>query len=276
MSGSTDNAILDVPTLPNDKIVGVYSGTFNAATDTTRITYTLASAPYYAWWYKIPHSFGQPVFTDLMTSTDGTTYSLSNSIAFSDFNFLYIYAGQSASSGGNPTGTIYYKLVASWINIYDLADGSSFQGVNLASYINTGTIYGNSPSVTPVLPNQITAFDSRLVYRKVINSQLAAVYNGADAAQTSVPTTAKLPIVKGYMECFQNQVWPCHSGGTGDTFLLDDSMETGYYIIQEPTAIFPKVTVDIRSDGSANGWSVKAHTLNGTQGNVRFWWKVLA
>lgn len=186
---------------PIDKIVGIYSGSFNAATDTTAITYTFIGSPYQVWWYKIPHTFTRPVFCDLLTSTDDTTYTNNTSIAFSDSSYLYIYAGQ----GIAPSGTIYYKLVASWIDNYD----------------NT------NPAITPVIPGNTAFFDSRQNYQKIYLQNVVSLANGASTSITHA--LGYQPNAKVYMECFSGQVWPCHTGGTNDAFLFADSENTGYF-----------------------------------------------
>jgi len=186
---------------PIDKIVGIYSGSFNAATDTTAITYTFIGSSYKVWWYKIPHVFTRPVFCDLITSTDGDIYTNNASIAFSDSSFIYIYAGQ----GIAPSGTIYYKLTATWIDYYD----------------------NSNPAITPIIPGNTAFFDSRQNYQKIYLQDVVSLAN--NTVSTIGHDLGYKPNAKVYMECFAGQVWPCHTGGTNDIFLFADSENTGYF-----------------------------------------------
>lgn len=187
-----------------DKIVGIYQGSFNAATQTTPIVYTFISSPYTVWYYEIPHQFGQPIFCEVLTSTDNITFTNTASIAFSDSSTIYIYAGQ----GIAPTGIIYYKLVASWITGYSIL----------------------TPSITPVIQGT-----SSLYYSSIANSQkifLDDVVPLVNNTTTNIPhNLGYYPNCKVFMECFTGQVWPCHTGGSSDVFFFADNENTGYFNI---------------------------------------------
>lgn len=198
------NTNIALPNYDIDKIVGIYEGTFDAGSQTTKLTYTFASSPYNVWVYEIPHPFGRPVFCELLTSTDGNLYYNNLSIAWSDSTTLYIYAGQ----GSAPSGTVYYRLIASWITGYN----------NL------------TPAITPVIQGT-----SGLYYSSVANQQ--KIYQQNVVSLTNNTTTSVnhnlgyYPNCKVFMECFSGQVWPCHTGGTNDTFLFADAENTGYFSI---------------------------------------------
>lgn len=210
---------------PIDKIVGVYDGSFNAATDTTFTTYTFVGSPYKVWYYKIAHSFTRPVFCDLLTSTDGIVYTNNVSIAFADSSFLYIYAGQ----GIVPSGVVHYKLTASWIDNYD----------------------GTNPSIIPVIPGSTAFFDSRANYQKIY---MQGVTSLASNASTSVTHgLGYTPNAKVYIECFPGQIWPCHTGGTNDTFLFADNENTGYFSMTT-SILFINCDLNVSSFGASRFW----------------------
>lgn len=213
-------------TYDTDKIVGIYAGSFDAATQTTSISYTFNGLPYSVWYYEIAHIFTQPVFCDVLTSTDGVTYTNNASIAFSDSTKLYIYAGQ----GSAPSGTIYYKLVATWINGYSAL----------------------TPAVTPVIQGV-----SGLYYKSTANTpkiyleNVVSIVNNATSSVTH--NLGYQPQAKVYMECFSGQVWPCHTGGSNDTFLFADSENTGYFYTSS-TALTMFCDQNASSFGASRFW----------------------
>lgn len=227
------NATIALPAYDIDKIVGIYQGNFNANTQTTQVTYTFGGSPAYVWYYEIAHPFGRPVLCELLTSTTGTTYTNNASIAFSDSTKLYIYAGISFVINTPPTGTIYYRLIASWITGYN----------NL------------TPAITPVIQGT-----SGLYYSSVANQQKIFKQNVVTLAQNaSTAITHGLgyyPNCKVFMECFSGQVWPCHTGGTNDTFLFADSENTGYFNVTT-------TQLNVFCDANASSF-----------GSSRFWYRI--
>jgi hypothetical protein len=188
---------------PLDKIVGIYEGSFNAGTQTTITTYTLFGLPYKVWYYQIPHSFTRPVFCDVSTSTDGTSYDNSR-IAISDSSKIYIYAGQ----GSAPSGTIYYRLTATWIDNYDNTNPS----ISLVNQ-GAGALY----------------FNSTANYQKIKTQDVVSLANNTN---TSVAhNLGYYPNCKVFMESVSGQVWPCHTGGAQDIFSVADSENSGYFSI---------------------------------------------
>ena len=218
------NANIALPAYDIDKIVGIYEGSFNAATQTTQVTYTLSGFANYVWYYEIAHSFGRPVFCELLTSTDNKTWTNNASIAFSDSTKLYIYAGVSAVINTPPAGTIYYRLIASWITGYN----------NL------------TPAITPVIQGS-----SGLYYNSVANQQKIFKTQLFNISQGNTGGVAHnlgyYPNVKLFMECFSGQVWPCHTGLSNDIFKVDDTMNTGYYNVT--TSV-----VNVFLDANINSW----------------------
>jgi hypothetical protein len=227
------NATIALPAYDIDKIVGIYEGSFDIVADTTLVTYSLSGFPYYVWYYEIDHSFSRPVFCELLTSTDGSTYVNNKSIAFSDSGKLYIYADANYTNSHSTSGTVYYKLIASWITGYDSL----------------------TPAITPVIQGT-----SGLYYSSVANQQKIYEQDVVTLANnTNTPVAHNLgyyPNAKVFMECFSGQVWPCHTGGTNDLFLVDDSMNTGYFKIGSSN-------ITIYCDQNASSF-----------GSSRFWYRV--
>lgn len=179
-----------------DKIVGIYQGTFTAGADTTTIAGFLFQ-------YTIPHKFTRPVFTELLWSTDGISYNDGGgsgntssghaAIAYSDANNLYVTTTVSS-------GTIYYKLVASWIDSYD----------------------STNPSITPVLnTTKNIYFDTRANYQKLYLSGMTTALGPGFVSATTVIThgLGYKPAAKVYFESVTGQVWPQIDGGTNDIWL---------------------------------------------------------
>lgn len=193
-----------------DKIVDVWEGNYNRATQVTVRSYTYLGAPYNVYFYRIPHGFNRPVFCDLLWSTDGVTYvdggsastSFSGvSIAFSDSTYIYIYDSQGAAAAG----TARYKVIAFWIDNYDTTN----------------------PAVNSFLsPNGQTNFDSRLNYQK-ISQQAASNFtftSGVLSEPTNVVghTLGYRPNFRVFFEAFPGEVWPMQYGGTTNPFNFAD------------------------------------------------------
>ncbi len=178
---------------PIDKIVGIYRGSYNSATQTT----TLGG---YLYQYTIPHKFTRPVFCELLWSTDGVTYadggsgtlSGTSGIAYSDANNIYVTTGLAS-------GTIYYKVIASWIDNYDTT----------------------KPAITPILDTtQNFYFDSRNNYEKIYKQGSLAL-TGTSGTLSVIHELGYAPNAKVFFESFTGQVWPSISGGAEDFFLYD-------------------------------------------------------
>lgn len=173
-----------------DKIVGIFTGHYASGTDTT----TLGGFIYR---YAIPHSFTRPVFCELLWSTDGINYKdggSSSGLATSDSSNVYVMTTL-------PAGTIYYKVVCTWIDNYD----------------------ATNPSITPVLntTNQVY-FDSRYNYQKTYLSGVLTVNGSTIDATTSVNhNLGYAPNAKVFIEGLPGEVWPAGLYGTANGFAYD-------------------------------------------------------
>jgi hypothetical protein len=170
-----------------DKIVGIYTGRYTSGTDTT----TLGGFIYR---YAIPHSFTRPVFCELLWSTDGVNYldgGSSSGIATSDLSNIYVLTTQ-------PTGTIYYKIICTWIDNYD----------------NT------NPSITPVLnTTNDVYFDSRYNYQKIYVTNVTTVSGGVvDATKNIAHPLGYAPNSKVFIESLPGEVWPAGQYGSSNGF----------------------------------------------------------
>lgn len=201
-----------------DKIVGIYRGSYTSGTDTTTIGG-------YIYQYAIPHTFTRPVFCELLWSTDGITYvdgGASGGIAYSDSSNIYV-------STLNATGTIYYKVIASWIDNYD----------------NT------NPLITPVLNTTTKAyFDSRQNYQKTRFADVITV-NPPPISEDIVTGISHnfgyTPNAKIFFESITGQVWPQIYGGTNNAWLYDFTNQSECYAIITTTQL--KIDVLIPTTG---------------------------
>lgn len=183
-----------------DKIVGVYTGSYNSATDTTVLGGFVYS-------YAIPHSFTRPVFCELLWSTDGVNFKDgggSGGIAISDSSNVYVMTTL-------PTGTIHYKVICSWIDDYD----------------------ATNPLITPVLNTTSNEyFDSRFNYQKTYLNDMYTV--SASPLGTTTPISHNLgyaPNAKVFIEALPGQVWPTGLLGKGDPFFYDFSQYEAKVVI---------------------------------------------
>lgn len=171
-----------------DKIVGVYTGSFAPATQATVIGG-------YLYQYAISHLFTRPVFCELLWSTDGVTYidgGNGGGISYSDSSNIYVTTGES-------TGTVYYKVIASWIDDYDTTN----------------------PLITPVLNTTSNFyFDSRNNYEKIYH-QGTQTLTGTSGTLTYIHGLSFTPNAKVFFESISGQVWPAIAGGAGNFFLYD-------------------------------------------------------
>jgi hypothetical protein len=191
-----------------DKIIGVWEGTYNKATETTTRTDGIIGSIKV---FSIPHTFTRPMFTSLLWSEDGTTWvdgggALSggnSSIAFSNSSNNFI-------ATNSTSGTQYYKLIGYWIDDYDTSNPS------VESYVSA---------------NKDTKFDSRLNYQKIALSDSttysAGTFGSVQTVQIPHPL-GYMPNAKVFFEPISGEVWPLISGGVNNPFLYDASQDEGY------------------------------------------------
>ena len=188
-----------------DKIVGLWEGSFNKATQTTARTSAFLSTLYV---HAIPHNFGRPAFPSLLWSNNGGTNWYDGGslvggeavIAFSSSNNMYI---ASTSNSGN----IVYRLVADWINEYDYSD----------------------PLVDEFIPqSKHTNFDSRANYQKVSTLGTETYPPGQFSSQITIPIyhgLGYIPNAKVFFESVENELWPIHAGGASNPFLYSSTQD---------------------------------------------------
>lgn len=200
-----------------DKIVGVYRDSYQPGVGTTLIGGFLYQ-------HAIPHSFTRPVFAELLWSTDGVNYfdggagssGAQSAIAYSDSSNMYILTPSN-------TGTLYYKIIATWIDDYD----------------------GTNPAIEPVLNTTATAyFDSRLNIPKVITSSTTTI--SGTGTQDIVHGLGYAPNFKGFFESISGQVWPLISGGNSDAWLYDFSNQ------MECAALIDSTKIQLQHTGPAS------------------------
>lgn len=181
-----------------DKVCGIYESSYNAASYNT----VLGG---YLYQTNLAHNFSRPVFCDALFSTDGTNWFPSgqgngtdNVLAYSDSSNIYFITNAD-------TGTIYYKLVCTWINNYDTTNP-------LITFVNNAT------------NTNITAFDSRQNYQKIAFSKIVNLANPGLGNIGTCPITHNLgyaPNYKLFFNSLAGQVWPSIAGGTGDFWLYE-------------------------------------------------------
>jgi hypothetical protein len=185
---------------PSDKIVGVWEGSFNRATDVTTVTGDFGSI----YVYRIAHGLTRPVATDLLWKatagwTDGgcTDNFGDISISYSDSTYIYVVSSAFAPA----VGTMTYKVIGSWIPDYDNTNPL------VSSYVSS---------------NKTKVFDTSINYQKVY-LQNALSYT-SPSTQSVTHSLGYRPNFRVFYEAFNGQVWPCYSGGTANPFLYDSSM----------------------------------------------------
>jgi hypothetical protein len=192
---------------PVDKIVAVYEGSYNKATQTTTRSEPFIGTIYT---YAIPHGFTRPVFTNLIWSQDGTnwldggaTLSGNSSIAFSDSTNVYIATTSNS-------GTQHYKIILYWIDNYDTTDP-------LVEPFTTGE---NKP-----------VFDSRVNFQKVVEEGETSYSPGTFGSATTVTvphTLGYTPNAKAFFEPISGEVWPLNAGGQSNPFLYSATQDEGF------------------------------------------------
>lgn len=191
-----------------DKIVGVWEGSYNKSSDTSSRGGGFMATIYV---YSIPHGFTRPVFTHLLWSEDQTTWvdgggSLSggsSAIAFSDSTNIHIATTSNS-------GTLYYKLIAYWIDDYD----------------------STNPSVPEFSPaaSKLT-FDSRANYQKIAAQGVTQYSPGTFSSPQTITVNHSLgyiPNAKAFFEPISGEVWPMNAGGQSNVFLYSASQDEAY------------------------------------------------
>lgn len=184
-------SLVDIPniafasSLATDKIVGVYSGSFN--TDTA----PQFGSPGYIAYTSFPHTFTRPVFTKLQTSTDQTNWKDENTSTV--FAISYSTSSQIFVLHMPGNGVIYYRVIAFWIDDYD----------------------GTNPSVPPTVGSKSNIyFDSRLNYQKVAQSGVLTIPAGTlNQTDTIIHSLGYEPNVRVFAEAYPGEVWPATYGG---------------------------------------------------------------
>jgi len=186
-----------------DKICSILSNTFTAA------AYNIGG---FAYQYTIPHNLTRPAFCDALFSANGTTFVPNGQ---NDTSFAYECYSDSSNfyllTTAN-SGTIYYKLVSTWIDNFD----------------------ATNPLITPVfnatLPsvNNTVNFDSRKNYQKVFKQNMVTLSNpgvGNTGTFTFNHNLGYNPNYKIFFESQAGQVWPLFGNGNS-TWLYNG---TQYY-----------------------------------------------
>lgn len=197
---SDANDIAFFSTYDVDKIVGVWEGSFNRATDV--ITRTGDFGNIYL--YRIAHGFTRPVFVDYIWQIGGVwadSGSLDDlgdtSIAFSDSTYIYIVSSVFAPAAG----TMNYKVIASWITDYDTTN----------------------PSVTPYQsPLKQVNFDSRDNYQKIYRQNVLSY--AVAGTQSVIHGIGRKVNFRVFYEAITNEVWPAFAGGASNPFLYSSTM----------------------------------------------------
>lgn len=182
---------------PIDKVVRVFTGSYGTSDLISRTGFSTA------YFHRIPHNVGRPMFCEVMTSDDDSTYDVGiDKIAFSDSDYVYIFDGYNAS-----ISTVYYRVYCSWIDDYD----------------------DTNPSIETITYNsEPVQFDSRLNYQKIYD------YNSLDfdpgtlgSKQTRIVyhNLNYTPNVKVYCEALPGEVWPMMIGKTNNPFLYDAAQD---------------------------------------------------
>lgn len=221
-----------------DKIVRVYTGTYDPSTDCISRTYDYFGTPAYMWLYRIPHGLTRPVFCELLHSINGgTTFyegGLNSKLAFSDSTYVYILHSVIYGSSATPSSqTVTYKVYCSWIDDYD----------NTNPLVETET-YNSEPVL----------FDSRKNYQKILSQDEIEFTAGTFGTRETITVNHNLgytPNVKVYFEAFDNEVWPLNAGGNTNPFLADGSQNECELFIKENTV---EVTAVKNSNTAIRAW----------------------
>lgn len=214
-------------TFGTDKLVRVFTGSYNGATQTT-----LRGGSVYV--YTIPHGLTRPVFCELLHSDNGGSTFADGGLpasggvarlAFSDSTNIYIFHDYVAS------GIVTYKVYCSWIDDYD----------------------GTNPLVTTQSYTDVqTQFDSRLNYQKIASTPVLSFSGVGSSTQSVTHPLGYAPNAKVYFEAFAGEVWPLNAGGASNTFLYDFVNQDECSL--EITSSLLSVTMDKQSAGTRRAW----------------------
>jgi hypothetical protein len=191
-----------------DKIVDVFEGSYNKATQTTTRTSGFLSTIYV---HSFSHSFTRPVFTSILWSEDQITWvdgggslpSNNSAISFSDSSNIHIATTSNV-------GIMYYKVIAYWIDGYDSSDPLV-------------------PAFTPSVSKFVS--DSRENCQKIAAEDDTTYSPGAFGATETVPVNHNLgyiPNAKAFFEPISGEVWPMNAGGLSNVFLYDFNQDEAY------------------------------------------------
>lgn len=187
-TNASDGKVAYASEYATDKIVGIFPGSYNIATQTTIIGGFLYR-------YSIPHTFGRPVFAELVASYNGGNNEDGGAgfaNVYSDSSNIYIITSAS-------TGTVAYQVIATWIDNYDTSN----------------------PVITPsisVTNNKF--FDSRNNYQKVYLQNVISAPGTSGTASVN-HNLGYTPNCKVFIEALPGQVWPMIAGGLADPWLYD-------------------------------------------------------
>lgn len=214
---------------PVDKIVRIFSGSYNRATDVTGRTFTLSGFPTTTYFYRIAHGLGRPVACEMIDSEDGGTSYYDGGIrriAVSDSTYIYIFDSIAAPGAG----TVNYKVWCNWIDDYDSTNPS----IEAISYTTVPTQY-----------------DSRENYQKVYDQNVLTFSPGTFASDETQIVTHDLgtnPNAKVWYEAFSGEVWPLNAAGF---FQVSDTQEEAELFI---TSVNIRITMYRRSNQNRRAW----------------------
>jgi hypothetical protein len=214
-----------------DKLVRVFEGTFNAATDPITINYTFLGFPNPIQVFRFAHGLPRPVACDLLWSLDGSIYYdggtggnvVNTSIAFSDSTYIYIPTPVAA-------GTVYYKVICSWIDNFDTS---------------------NPPIESIMYRDKPFSLDSRVNYQKIFDADVLTA--SASGQQTVIHSLGYAPNAKVFIEALPGQVWPLNYGGTTNPFLYDDNQIEALLFIENNDIVID-VVYPFSATGSRRLW----------------------
>lgn len=221
-----------------EKIVRVFEGTYIQGTDTTTVAYDLGNRQV----YRIAHGFSRPVFPDLYWSLDDDSYFIGGgnmdtggngyAIAFSDSTYVYIMAIDIPS-----TTTIYYKVVCSWIDNYDVTNPSVPE---FTDYPDNYKRNFDATYATPMIVREgVLEFSTN---SGSITNVTQVIPHGLDYA----------PFGKIYVESLEGQVWPLNYGGATNPYLVQSDQVEGVYFT-DPTNLIVDATMKA-SNGTRRFW----------------------
>lgn len=194
------NVAFAVPRFNTDKIVGVWEGSFNRATDVVEVVGDAGSI----YVYRRAHGFTRPVFADLLWKigggwTDGGCADSAGdvSIAYADSTYVYVVSSVFAPA----VGTMQYKVIGSWIDSYDNTDP-------LVDAFHAST--------------KATLFDSRENYQKIYDQDVLS-FTVAET-QTVTHSLSYRANFRVFFEAITGEVWPMYAGGASNPFLYDNGL----------------------------------------------------